>query len=387
MGIGRYGDTAVIKNVPVTQCAVSDYSTAEIEGLLSSLQPAAMDQAGQAFTNAGQVLAIVAEGLIQHARRLNENWSGRAAQAALASFQPLHQSAMQLAQASAQTGSVLSWLADPILPYYQSYRAPDNGIVGTVETLVGHNPQQIAAQQHLARLNDRLTQANGGLPDTASVNLPLAGSPGGVSNPPVRPGSGGTGGGTAGSGTGGRGSGGGGPVSHGGGGGGPVSHGGGGGGGGGVTGGAGGGGGSGGGGTAPRPVPPPVGGGVGALPPGSGAGTGMGMGGMLPIVGGSMAAGAVGLGGAGALRAAAADGAGLGMNAEETAAVGPDGMVGSGSGTAADEGTAAAGADEASPGEGAGGGRERERMRQSWMGEDPSTWDEAAGTAPPTVGT
>ena len=188
------GNTYAIKTMAVTPDSASGYSASQIEQLFEGLDPTAVAQAGGAHTAASQTLARIAAGLVQHVQVLNDSWSGSAAQAAVGSFQQLHQTAIGLAQASAQTGAVLSWLGETILPYYKNYKAPGNGIVGDVESLFGHNPQNSAAQAVMERLNNRLVQANTGLPDSVSQDLPKGGWLGGHANTTSGgPGSGGAG--------------------------------------------------------------------------------------------------------------------------------------------------------------------------------------------------
>lgn len=166
------GRSYTIRTMAVTPESASGYTASEIQELFSYLDPGAAAQAGAAHTAAGQTLASIADDLVKHVQVLNENWSGTSAQSAIGSFQQLHQTAVGLAQASAQTGAVLSWLGETILPYYKNYKAPGNGIVGDLESLVGHNPQNSAAQAVMERLNNRFTQANAGLPPSVSVSLP-----------------------------------------------------------------------------------------------------------------------------------------------------------------------------------------------------------------------
>ena len=168
------GSTYHIKTAPVTPESASQYSASQIEEMFSTLDPEAASQAGSAHTQASRTLANIADSLIQHVQKLNENWTGTAAQSAAAAFQQLHETALGLAQASAQTGAVLTWLGDTILPFYKSYQAPGNGLVGDVQSLFGDNPQDKAAQQVMDRLNNRLVQANGNLPPSVTKNLPTS---------------------------------------------------------------------------------------------------------------------------------------------------------------------------------------------------------------------
>jgi hypothetical protein len=194
MRLADSGGTEIAGNVyPITTMAVTPdpatgYSASEIVQLFRDLDPAAVAQAGSAHTAAGTVLAEIADGLVRHVQVLRESWSGAAASTAAGSFAQLHQTAIGLAQASTQTGSVLSWLGETILPFYKNYSPPGNGIVGDIESLFGHNPQDSAAQAVMARLNNRLSQANAALPPSVSQDLPLSGW---QSAPTVAPGAGG----------------------------------------------------------------------------------------------------------------------------------------------------------------------------------------------------
>jgi uncharacterized protein YukE len=171
-GPAASGNRYPLKTAAVTPCDVSSYKASEIEALMSSLDPQAAAQAGSAHTAASATLSEIAESLIQHVQVLNDSWSGSAAQASAVNFQQLHDTAIGLSQASAQTGSVLSWLGETILPFYKNYKPPGNGIVGDVESFFGHNPQDSAARQVMTRLNNRLTQANSSLPPEVTKNLP-----------------------------------------------------------------------------------------------------------------------------------------------------------------------------------------------------------------------
>jgi uncharacterized protein YukE len=171
-------NTYQIKTMAVPPAPASSMTAAEIEALFSYLDPSAVAEAGKAHTAAAKTLQSIADSLVTHAQALGGGWSGTAAQGSIAAFQQLHQTSVQLAQASAQTGQVLTWLGETILPYYKNWKAPSNGIVGTIESWFGSNPQNQAAQQVMKRLNDRLSQANAGLPVSVSIDLPKIGQAG-----------------------------------------------------------------------------------------------------------------------------------------------------------------------------------------------------------------
>ena len=171
------GSTYHIKTAPVAPESASQYSATQIEEMFSTLDPEASSQAGSAHTQASRTLADIADSLVQHVQKLSQNWSGTAAESAVAAFGQLHETAVGLSQASAQTGAVLTWLGDTILPFYKSYQAPGNGVVGDVESLFGDNPQDKAAQAVMDRLNNRLVQANSNLPPSVTKTLPTSFAP------------------------------------------------------------------------------------------------------------------------------------------------------------------------------------------------------------------
>jgi len=166
------GNTYHITTMAVTPASAAGMNASEIEALFSYLDPGAVAQAGHAHTAAAKTLQSIADALVSHAQTLSGGWGGQAAQSTVNAFQQLHQTAVQLAQASAKTGATLTWLGETILPYYKNYKAPSNGVVGTIESWFGSNPQDKAAQQVMERLNDRLSQANAGLPPSVTQTLP-----------------------------------------------------------------------------------------------------------------------------------------------------------------------------------------------------------------------
>jgi hypothetical protein len=166
------GNSFQVKQSPVTPSSVSGLSASTIEQMFAMLPDAGLvSESGSAHTQARTILHQIAEDLVTHAQVLQQNWSGTAATAALGNLQKLHQTAMSLAVASAQTGAVLSWMAD-LLPYYKNYQAPALSVVGHIEAALGDNPQDRAAQAVLTRFDNRLVQANGNLPSEVTKDLP-----------------------------------------------------------------------------------------------------------------------------------------------------------------------------------------------------------------------
>jgi len=132
----------LIQETPVTPISVSGMTASDIETLFSYLPEGGM------------------EVLIRHVQVLHENWSGKAAQAAVSNFEQLHQTAIGLAQNSAQTGAVLTWLGGLITPL-NSYKAPGKGTASDQ-----------AAQAAMEEFNDNLVTANSNLPTKVTKNLP-----------------------------------------------------------------------------------------------------------------------------------------------------------------------------------------------------------------------
>ena len=169
------GNSFQIKQSAVAPSSASGLTAAEIEQMFSYLpDPDLVTQSGTAHTNASKILADIADSLVKHVQVLHQNWTGTASDTAVGSFQQLHQTAIGLAQASAQTGAVLTWMGG-ILPFYKSYKAPSLSLFGHVEAAFGDNPSDKAAQAVLERFNNRLVQANDSLPSEVTKNLPTSG--------------------------------------------------------------------------------------------------------------------------------------------------------------------------------------------------------------------
>jgi hypothetical protein len=155
------GNSFPIQQSQVTPIPVSGLTAADIEQMFSFLPEAGLvSQSGGAHTEAGQILGSIADALVRHVQVLHENWSGHAAEAAVSSFQQLHETAIGLAQASARTGAVLSWLGGVITPF-RSYQAPGKGTAADQ-----------AAQAAMDEFNGYLVTANSNLPPSVSKNLP-----------------------------------------------------------------------------------------------------------------------------------------------------------------------------------------------------------------------
>jgi hypothetical protein len=343
----------------------------QVKDYLDGTNASQVANAGNAHNQASASLANLAGRMVTHAQLLSENWGGQSASQAIGQFKDLHDAAANAANANWQVGNVLSWYGNEILPWYVQ-NAPHPGTLGSwYEDLGGDDTAaDSAAQQHLARLNDRIVQASNAYPASVQMKLPPPGSPnqgngggGQGGSGGAAPGGGVHGGGIPGGGSPGHARGGipGGPPV------GPMP-------GGAMPGGAMPGGGHG---SLAGFNPPSVpGGGIPGGPGGPGGG----------IPGGGLAGGSAGglplpgalgggLGGAG--NAGLAAGAGSGLAAGEAAA----------RDAAAAEGMAGRGM-TGMPLLGGGGGQDgKERERQTWLTEDEDFWGANEGdVAPPVIG-
>ena len=139
-GISAALDSAVSSlsgGFPVKTNAVQPFSAAgmtatQIMDILHNLDPGTVAAAGEVHTNLGSTLDTLATRLAQNAQTLAQNWSGNAAQAAMAKFQQLHDQTAILAQQATQTGSVLTWLGHPGAARLQVAADPDHDVASGV---------------------------------------------------------------------------------------------------------------------------------------------------------------------------------------------------------------------------------------------------------------
>ena len=199
---------------PIPPTEVAGMTSGQIMALLHGLQPAAVAEAGQAHTRLGQTLTTLAGQLATHTQTLAENWSGQAADTALASLYQTHQQTVAVARAAIQAGAVLSWLGNTVLPEFKALPDPNSGLLdaaGNLGTAMVHavsdaslDPLAIAAanatsaadkaaQGYLTALNAYLVEANSNLPTVNNqfrsqrYGLPGTANPAGAS--PGGPGS------------------------------------------------------------------------------------------------------------------------------------------------------------------------------------------------------
>jgi len=208
-----------VKTHSVAESDVTGMTAAEVMAILHGLPSGEVAAAGATATRLGSTLERIATRVTQHAHTLAQNWTGSAAQGAMVQFQALHDQTAQLAQQTMQTGAVLSWLGNEVLPRFKALPDPTPAtpvttdaqegaavgeqvagpggaivgsvggtIVGAVSGLFGGNAQAQAeadhtAQQYLNALNTHLVQANEKLPSPVGGSLPYwgGGGPGAAS--------------------------------------------------------------------------------------------------------------------------------------------------------------------------------------------------------------
>jgi uncharacterized protein YukE len=156
----------------------------QAKALVDPTEPGRVSDAGTTFTSAAGALHEVAQNLIGHAQRLAGAWSGHAADSAMPQFGQLHETAINLANASQATGAVLAWHGNTIMGWYKDQinqlaaakQSRLSGIGGLInkakDAIEGHDPEDVAAANQMAKYNNRISQAYGSLPATVTKNLP-----------------------------------------------------------------------------------------------------------------------------------------------------------------------------------------------------------------------
>ena len=200
-----------IKVNPVAQSDVSGMDADQIMTILHGLDTDGVLEAAQAHLNLGEKLDQVATRLAANAHTLAQNWQGGAAQASMEKFQEMHNQTAQLAAQAKQTGQVLQWLGQDVLPKYKSLPDPrvesrtasdeqagakiGDSVAGAPGALVGDVAGGLAsafgfggndgqakanaqAQQYLTALNEHLIQANNALPSPIGALPPSLGTGG-----------------------------------------------------------------------------------------------------------------------------------------------------------------------------------------------------------------
>src|SRR6266566_2236240 len=152
---------------------------AEVKALVEPLAPERVTAAGASYQRASDKLAALASNLIDHAQKLAGAWGGATAPKATAQLEQLHQTAVDLANTSQGTASVLTWYGTTIQPWYKSQILNMNDTFGDKVTgfFTGTDPANTAAANQLAKLNARTVEAYNSIPPAANKNLPpLTGS-------------------------------------------------------------------------------------------------------------------------------------------------------------------------------------------------------------------
>ena len=171
----------------------ADFGT--IKNRLKSLQPEKANDAGKAYSAVAKELADKARLLTEkHAGALTEAWGGDAAQKALNQLKQIHWTANELATKSTQSAQTMNWYGTEILQWYKD--AGDHMSDGIFST----SGDDHEAQKMMTKLNGRTAQAQNGIPQTITTDLPTdhgeigtptnPGKPGGPGSGPGGPGTG-----------------------------------------------------------------------------------------------------------------------------------------------------------------------------------------------------
>ena len=201
--LSNSGNTWHFKLDGIYPGSTSGMTLKEVKALVGPIQPDRVAAAGASYQRASQKLTELASNLISHGQKLAGAWGGAAAQRAISQMRQLHDTAIDLANTSAETASVLHWYGSTIQPWYKSQIQDMNDTVGdkVAGFLSGTDPANTAAANQLAKLNARTVEAYNSIPPTANKNLPpLTGGYGALGSGSGGSGSGaggGSGGGTA----------------------------------------------------------------------------------------------------------------------------------------------------------------------------------------------
>lgn len=136
----------------------SSMEAPEIMALLRSLDADGTRRAGERFSRLGTALNEIAVRIAGHSDHLARHWRGRAAAGAMRTFQDMHDYAATLAAQATQTGEVLKWMGNDVLPRYQ--HLPDPSSVHGVT----REHANTAARTYLKSLSDHVIAANKAMP-------------------------------------------------------------------------------------------------------------------------------------------------------------------------------------------------------------------------------
>ena len=154
--------------------STSGMTLQEVKALVEPIQPDRVAAAGASYQRASQKLTELASNLISHGQKLAGAWGGETAPKAISQMQQLHDTAIDLANTSQGTASVLHWYGSTIQPWYKSQIQNMNDTVGdkVAGFLSGTDPANTAAANQLAKLNARTVEAYNSIPPAANKNLP-----------------------------------------------------------------------------------------------------------------------------------------------------------------------------------------------------------------------
>ncbi len=173
------GNTWQFKVDGIYAGSTTGMTLAAVKAMIEPIQPERVVTAGASYQRASNKLAELASNLIDHAQKLAGAWGGATAPKAIAQMQQLHDTAVELANTSQGTASVLNWYGTTIQPWYKSQILNMNDTFGDKVTgfFTGTDPANTAAANQLAKLNARTVEAYNSIPPAANKNLPpLTGS-------------------------------------------------------------------------------------------------------------------------------------------------------------------------------------------------------------------
>ncbi|MEO3787016.1 hypothetical protein ABGB12_27140 [Actinocorallia sp. B10E7] len=142
----------------------------QVKSIISAVDIANVTQTGELYLKMAARFDEHAANLVAHAEAIAGIWRGKPADSALDAMAKLHNAATTISANTTEAGNTYQWLGTTILPFYKdSAQDMTDGFVRT-------DSDDERARELLDRMNDRVTEANNGLPSQLVVTLPVVDS-------------------------------------------------------------------------------------------------------------------------------------------------------------------------------------------------------------------
>ncbi|GAA0966879.1 hypothetical protein [Actinocorallia libanotica] len=137
-----------------------------VKSIIGGVDIASVTGTGDLYVKMASRLVEHADNLVAHAEALAAIWRGPNADLSLQAFSQLHTATTTISTNVAAAGETYKWLGTTILPFYKD--SAQNMTDGFIRT----DGDDENARQLLDRMNDRVAEANNGLPNQLTVVFP-----------------------------------------------------------------------------------------------------------------------------------------------------------------------------------------------------------------------